>query len=160
MSDFFEDVIIGETIDLDDHLFTREAIIAFATAYDPQPFHIDDEAAARGPFGRLAASGWHTAAVWMKAFAAHRERTRALLRARGEAVAANGPSPGFKDLRWIRPVYVGDTIRFAVTITNKQIVSRPGWGLVHHRGTGANHHGEPVYSFEGSVFWQRRLEDG
>src|SRR5262249_56471374 len=76
------------------HPFTAEDIKAFAARFDPQPFHLDEAAAARSHFGRLCASGWHTACVWMRLMIAYRRREDEGLRARGEAVAQLGPSPG------------------------------------------------------------------
>ena len=156
MSDFFEDLAVGVPVDLGPYLFTKEAIVSFAARYDPQTFHLDEEAALRGPFGRLAASGWHTAAVWMKLYVAHRAAERDRLLAIGEAAAAPGPSPGFRNLRWLKPVFAGETIRFGYVVTAKRATARPGWGLVFRTGTGHDRSGALVYSFEGSVLWQRR----
>lgn len=160
MSDFYEDVVLGTEAALGHYLFTREAVIAFAARYDPQAFHLDEAVAAAGPFGRLAASGWHTAAVWMKLYVAHRARERAVLLARGEPLAVPGPSPGFRNLRWLKPVYAGDTIDYAVAITDKRLTARAGWGIVFRTGSGTNQHGEAVYRFEGSALWQRRPSPG
>src|SRR5262249_60521671 len=85
-------------------------IKAFAARFDPQPFHLDETAAARSHFGRLCASGWHTACVWMRLMIDYRRREDEARRARGEAVAPLGPSPGFRDLEWLQPVFVGDTL--------------------------------------------------
>jgi hypothetical protein len=65
---FLEDIDEGLSVDLGSYHFTRESILKFARKYDPQPFHVDEEAALRGPFGKLSASGWHTASGWMKCF--------------------------------------------------------------------------------------------
>ena len=107
---FFEDIRVGETVEIGSHVFTAEDIKTFAQRFDPQPFHVDDEAAARSHFGRLCASGWHTACVWMRLLIDRRRREDDERRARGEAVAQLGPSPGFRDLQWLKPVYVGDTV--------------------------------------------------
>lgn len=152
MSGFYEDFDVGVSRDFGSFLFTAASIVAFARAYDPQSFHLGDEAAAAGPFGRLAASGWHTAAVWMKLNVAQCDRDRADAAARGEAVAALGPSPGFKALKWLKPVYADSRIVFGATITGKRPTSRPGWGLVFHTGTGRGEDGDLVFSFEGCVF--------
>ncbi len=114
-----------------------------------------DEAAARASlFGRLAASGWHTAAVWMAAMVAHRKRQIAATNGRP---ARLGPSPGFRNLRWSKPVLAGDRITYVSEIADKRpSASRPDWGLFFHRNTGVNQHGEEVFSFDGCVFVERR----
>ncbi|HEV7439177.1 MAG TPA: MaoC family dehydratase [Methylobacterium sp.] len=151
---FLERAEIGTTRDLGPHVFTAEAITAFARAYDPQEFHLDPEAARRSHFGGLCASGWHTAAIWMTRIIATRARDAALT-ARSGPVPMLGPSPGFRDMRWLAPVYAGDTIRYASTLIEKRAsASRPGWGLATSRNTGTNQRGEAVFAFTGSVFWQ------
>jgi len=78
-------------------------------------------------------------------------------RARGEAVAQLGPSPGFRDLKWLKPVYVGDTISYATEVVEtRTLSSRPGWGMIFVRNTGVNQHGEPVMSFISSVLVECR----
>jgi acyl dehydratase len=153
---YFEDIKVGELSELGSHTFTAEEIKAFAIKYDPQPFHVDEEAAARSQFGRLCASGWHTAAICMRHVVDEKNRESAAQRARGEPVANNGPSPGVRDVRWIKPVFVGDTITFASEIKELRDVSRPGYGLVVASNTGTNQHGELVYSVQGALFVERR----
>ena len=153
---FFEELVLGERVELGAYAFTSENIVAYAKAFDPQLFHVDPEAAARTHFGGLCASGWHTAAAWMKQMVAHRDRCRAAAAAIGAPNAELGSSPGFTDLKWRRPVYVDDTISYASTIVEKrESRSRPDWGLVFHHNTGANQDGEVVFEFKGCVFWQR-----
>jgi acyl dehydratase len=155
---YLEDIRIGERIELGRHTFTAEEIKTFASSFDPQPFHVDEEAAAQSHFGALCASGWHTAAVCMRFLILYRQRTIAEMQARGEPVAKLGPSPGFRNLRWIKPVYAGDTISFATEpIEARPTNSRPGWGLMRSLNTGTNQKGELVYSFEGSAFVERKL---
>lgn len=156
MSDFFEDLVVGTMLDLGQHTFTADEIVGFARRYDPQPFHLDDAGAADTPFGRLAASGWHTVAVWMRLYVTYRQATMAALRARGELFSRPGPSPGFKSLRWRKPVHAGDTIRYASRLTGKHASATAGWGLVFHHNTGTNQHGEEVCEFDGSVLWECR----
>ncbi len=145
---------IGATRELGAHRFDAEAIIAFARAYDPQVFHLDPEAARATHFGALCASGWHTAAVWMRRLNATFARDIALT-ARSGPVPQLGPSPGFTDLKWLRPVYAGDTIHYASTLTDRRAsASRPGWGIATHHNTARNQRGEPVFAFTGTVFWQ------
>lgn len=154
---YFEDIHVGEKVDLGSHTFTAAAIKTFAAQFDPQPFHVDEEAAARSHYGALCASGWHTASLWMRTCADYRTREEEAQRARGEPVPPRGPSPGFRDLKWLKPVYAGDTLRFASEVIEKRPVrSRPGWGLVFSNNTGTNQRGEPVFSFVGSLFVARR----
>jgi acyl dehydratase len=156
---FIEDLPVGTTYDLGPYRFEREEVLAFARAFDPQPFHIDEAAARASHFGGLCASGWHTAAAWMNRMVAARDRGRAEALASGAIIPASGPSPGFRDLRWLKPVYVGDTIRYALTLTEaRPSRSRPGWGVVSHASTGVNQHGETVFSFSGAWLAQSRAE--
>ena len=151
---FLSQAGIGEVRELGAHRFTADAIIDFARAYDPQPFHLDPEAARESHFGALCASGWQTAAVWMKRLHATFARDAALT-ARSGPVPQLGPSPGFKDLTWLRPVYAGDTLRYASRLVDKRASeTRPGWGIATHHNSAVNQHGEPVFAFTGSVFWQ------
>ncbi|MBX6425672.1 MAG: MaoC family dehydratase [Variibacter sp.] len=154
---YLEDIRIGARREIGRHTFTAEEIKSFASRYDPQPFHLDEEAAARSHFGRLCASGWHTAAVCMRLLIEDRKRQVAAMQARGEPVAAWGPSPGFRDLKWLKPVYAGDTITFETEpVEARPSQSRPGWGVLTLRHTGTNQHGEIVYSILVSAFVPRR----
>ncbi|WP_395687561.1 MaoC family dehydratase [Aestuariivirga sp.] len=152
-----EDIEVGLVIELGSHHFPREEILAFARAYDPQPFHLDDEAARTGPFGVLSASGWHTAAAWMKCYVATNQKAERQMRAAGQTPAEVGPSPGLEQLRWLRPVTPGDTLSFRTTITGKrELKSRPGWGLVFSHNEGFNQRGELVFCFDGKVMTPAR----
>lgn len=154
---YFEDVVVGERRRTGEHTFDPEGIIRFARAYDPQPFHLSEEAARNSHFGRLCASGWHTGAAWMRSMVLYRQRMRAEAAAAGQPFGEFGASPGFKDLKWVKPVYAGDTITFASKpVAKRESASRSGWGLVFSHNTGDNQHGERVFEFTGSVFWQRR----
>ena len=156
---FFDDMRVGERIDLGSHTFTAEEIKAFAARFDPQLFHLDEDAAARSHFGALCASGWHTAAMFMRHFVEAERREADALAARGEAVAKDGPSPGIRDLRWVKPVYVGDTISFAREVKElRETPQRPGWGLMIALNTGTNQNGELVISFLGAKFAGRRKD--
>ena len=151
---FLAEAPLGVVRDLGRHAFTPDAIVAFARAYDPQAFHLDAVAAGRTHFGGLCASGWHTAAVWMKRLHITRARDMALTAASGP-VPQLGPSPGFRDLRWRAPVYAGDTLRYSCTLVDKRAAaSRPGWGLATHHNIAQNQRGETVFAFTGTVFWQ------
>jgi len=130
---FFDDIAIGDVTEFGSHTFTAEAIKRFARTYDPQPFHIDEAAAAASLFGALTASGWHTMAVMMKLIAAAGGPLPAGA-ADGADCARLGPSPGFDDLRWLRPVFAGGTLTYRATVTGKrESRSRPGWGVVSSR---------------------------
>lgn len=156
-SPFFEDLAVGQASELGSHRFEAGDIVRFARAFDPQRFHVDEAAARESLFGGLCASGWHTAAVWMRLMVERRQAAQAAARAQGLPPARLGPSPGFKDLKWLKPVYAGDVITYRSTVADKRAsASRPGWGLVFNDNTGHNQHGEPVFAFRGCVFWERR----
>jgi acyl dehydratase len=153
---FFEDISVGERRTIGSHLFTAEEIKRFAQAFDPQPFHLDEAKAERSHFGRLCASGWHTIAIWMKL------NVREMQLERGKGAAGNpsarlGPSPGFDDLKWLKPVYAGDTISFeSEVIAKRGSRSMPEWGLITIKNIGLNQNGEAAISFIGHVFVERR----
>ena len=155
---FFEDMRVADRAEIGRHTFTVEEIKSFAQRFDPQPFHLDEAAAAQSLFGALSASGWHTACLWMRLAVEYRRREDDERRARGESVAALGVSPGFRELRWLKPVYPGDTITYATEIVElRPSASRPEWGIMTSRNTGTNQHGEPVLSFISSAFVERKL---
>ncbi len=154
---YFEDLNVGESVVLGSYTFTAETIKAFAKQYDPQSFHLDEEAAQHSNFGALCASGWHTAAVAMRLIALANQCELAARRERGESVPKLGPSPGVRDLRWVKPVYVGDCITYASEIRELRAGRRPQFGLVVSHVTGTNQNGELVYSAQGSVFVERRV---
>ncbi len=157
---YFEDIVIGTRRELGAYTFTAERIKAFASKYDPQAFHLDEEAGRKSLFGGLAASGWHTASACMRVGVDSRRRAAAAAQARGDNVVAGGPSPGFKNLRWPKPVLAGDTVTFFSEVKSKRAsVTRPQWGLIFVLNTGENQHGELVFSFEASAFVARRPRD-
>jgi acyl dehydratase len=150
---YLEDIRVGDKAELGSHTFTAEEIKSFAARFDPQPFHLDEAAAARSHFGGLVASGWHTGSACIRLIVQHRLREEEAMRARGEAVGRTGPSPGFRDLKWLKPVYAGDTITFASeVIETREVRSRPDKGLVFARNTGTNQEGVVVFSFISVVF--------
>ena len=154
---FLEDIDEDLSVDLGSYHFTRESIVKFAKKYDPQPFHVDEGAALRGPFGKLSASGWHTASGWMKCFVATNDAARAKLQAAGKTSPEVGPGLGFTNLKWLKPVYPGDTVRYSCKVTGKRdLASRPQWGLVFSLNEGFNQKGDLVFSFEGKVMTPRR----
>jgi len=149
---FFEDYTVGEIIRFGRHEVTREEVLAFARAYDPQPFHLDDEAAAANPiFGRIAASGWHVAAMAMRMTVDHWQKL-------GPSGSLGGA--GIEDLRWIRPVYPGDVLRVEVgPIETRPSASKPDRGIVRFSTTVFNQHDEPVMRQTGTGFFRRRDAD-
>jgi acyl dehydratase len=133
-------------------LFTADDIITFARKFDPQPFHTDAEAAKDYVFGALCASGWHTCAGWMKTYVAYIVRETGRLEAAGHEPPKLGPSPGFKKLQWLKPVYAGDTITYSMTLMeSRPLISRPGTWINTSENSGVNQKGETVLRFEGSI---------
>ncbi len=146
-------IAVGDIYDYGSHTFTAEEIKTFAGAFDPQPFHIDEEAGKSSQFGGLVASGWHTAAVMMKLRVAYLTRAIEAARARNVPAIRFGPSPGFDDLKWLKPVYAGDTITYTDKVIGKRETrSRPGWAIVSMETTGTNQKGEVAFSVIGHVF--------
>lgn len=148
----YDQIVVGEREKLGSYTFTAESIVAFARRFDPQPFHLSEEEGAKTHFGGLIASGWHTGAAWMRLRVDYAERLAAERAAKGLPALEPGPSPGFANLKWLRPVRAGDTITYYTEHTSKRpLASRPGWGIAFSLNTGVNQNGEPVFSFEGSV---------
>jgi acyl dehydratase len=142
--------VVGARRELGSFTFTADEIKRFAWKYDPQPFHMDEEAAKRSHFGGLVASGWHTASVFMKL------QSQEIAR-RATELEKTGPSPGFRKLRWLKPVYAGDTLSYSTEVVRKrELASRPDWGIVFSKVSAVNQRGEPVYEFEASILIARR----
>ena len=157
---YFEDIQVGETFELGHHTFTADEIKAFAHRFDPQPFHVDEGAAAQSHFGALAASGWHTASAWMRLMVEYRRRMAEAARARGEPVAGVGPALGFRDMKWLKPVYADDTIEYmSEVVALRPSGSRPTQGLMTIRATGVNQHGVLVFSFVSTTLVERRAQE-
>jgi acyl dehydratase len=158
---FFEDIAVGVRREVGSFTFTAETIKKFAAQFDPQRFHLDEEEGKNSLFGGLAASGWHVGSVCMKLMVTDGQRLAKEAAARGEPVAVWGPSPGFRELRWIKPVLAGDTVSFASEVESKRpSSSRPEWGLLQVRNTGTNQRGELVFSYLATAFVQRRNPGG
>ena len=154
---FFEDIEIGQRRELGSFTFTADAIKKFAAQFDPQRFHLDEEEGRKSLFGGLAASGWHVGSVCMKLLVDDGLRAAQEALARGEKTAIWGPSPGFRELRWIKPVLAGDTISFASEVESKRASEkRPEWGILQARNTGTNQRGELVFSLLATAFVPRR----
>lgn len=134
---YFEDVEVGSKLEFGSITVGRDEIIAFAAEFDAQPFHLSDEAAAETHFGSLSASGWHTTALFMKMFVAK-------MQAGGHQDASLG-AMGIDELRWLRPVRPGDTLRGASEVVEKKASrSRPEMGIIKSKVTIFNQHNEPV----------------
>lgn len=135
---YFEDIPIGAKAAFGRYAVTRDEVLDFARKYDPQPFHLSDEAAAQTHFGRLAASGWHTCAMMMAMLVAHMKEHR----------QASLGSPGMDELRWRTPVYPGDTLRCETEVLEKRrSESRPEMGLIKSRMTVFNQDDVAVMTF-------------
>jgi acyl dehydratase len=119
---FYEDMVVGTVQRFGAYAVTRDEVIAFASKFDPQPFHLDDAAAAQTHFGRLSASGWHTCGM-----------TMSMIVANHKALGHQGlGSPGIDELRWLRPVYPGDTLSVEVEVLQKRrSASKPDRGIFH-----------------------------
>jgi acyl dehydratase len=154
---FFEDLEIGQRREIGAFTFTAEAIKKFAAQFDPQRFHLSEEEGRKSLFGGLAASGWHVGSVCMKLLVADGQRQMQEAAARGEKIVLWGPSPGFRDLRWLKPVLAGDTIAYASEVASKRVSEkRPEWGIVEARNTGTNQRGELAFSLLATAFVPRR----
>lgn len=158
---YFEDIEIGARAVLGHHTFAREEMLAFARTFDPQPFHVDEEAAKRSPYGAIIASGWLTVAVWMKCLLAHEAAYEAARKGTDKSgidkAAAAGASPGFTELHWLRPVFAGDTLTYTTEVKEKvESRSKPQWGILRSYNAATNQHGELVMEFNGAVFLRRR----
>lgn len=148
---YFEDLEIGKSAVFGTYDVTREEVLEFARKYDPQPFHLSDEEAAKTHFGRIAASGWHTAAMVMAVIAR---------RVVDEEQAGLG-SPGIDELRWKKPVYPGDTLTVSGEILEKTPSrSRPDIGSFRTKTTVTNQNGDVVMTFISIVLIRRRPADG
>jgi acyl dehydratase len=144
---YFEDIEVGRVTEFGRYEVTREEVLEFARKYDPQPFHLSDEEAAKTHFGRLAASGWHTCAMTMAVIAR---------RVMAEEQAGLG-SPGVDELRWLKPVYPGDTLIVKGRIVEKTPSrSKPEIGSFRTETEVTNQDGVPVMRFTSIVLMRRR----
>ena len=143
---YWEDMHPGDVRDLGTITPTREEIIAFAIQFDPQPFHLDDEAAQASVFGALCASGWHTCSMAMR-----------LMVTNFLHQAASLGSPGLENIKWLKPVLPGDTLRLEHSIIETRPMSkRPDVGLVRTEWNMFNQHGDKVLHMEGWSMFRRR----
>ena len=144
---YFEDLEVGARTEFGSYEVTREEVLEFARKYDPQPFHLSDEEAAKTHFGRIAASGWHTAAMTMAVIARHVVKHE----------QAGLGSPGIDELRWRKPVYPGDTLHVRGEIIEKTPSrSRPDMGSFRTHTTVTNQDSDVVMTFTSIVLIRRR----
>ena len=136
---YLEDMKTGQKASFGNYRVTRDEVIDFASKYDPQPFHLDDDAAAKTHFGRLSASGWHTAAMTMSMLVENLKNSK----------QAGLGSPGLDELRWLKPVYPGDTLRVETELTDvRPSRSRPEMGSIHSLVTVFNQDDVPVMTMK------------
>jgi acyl dehydratase len=144
---YFDDLEVDQETLFGHYDVTRDEVIEFARKYDPQPFHLSDEAAAKTHFGRLAASGWHTCAITMAVIARHVVVTE----------QAGLGSPGVDELRWLKPVYPGDRLTVTGRIVEKTPSrSKPQIGVIRTETTVRNQDDVPVMRFTSIVMMLRR----
>jgi acyl dehydratase len=145
-SQYLEEFAVGQTFGSARHLIDTKQIVEFAQAFDPQPFHLDEDAARSSLFGGLAASGWHTAAITMRLLAGSE------LQPAGGLIGA-----GFDELRWPRPVRPGDELRLHIEVLDvRPSRSRPTQGILKIRTTTLNQRDEPVQISVGNLIVMRR----
>jgi len=143
---YWEDFFVGEVRDLGHITPTREEIIAFASQFDPQPFHLNDEGGKASMFGGLCASGWHTCAMAMRLMVTNFLYETASL-----------GSPGLENIKWTKPVYPNDTLRLQTTVLEtKPMGRRPDVGMTRNLWEMFNQDGEKVLQMEGWGMFRRR----
>lgn len=144
---YFEDINEGQTAEFGHYEMTKEEIIDFATKFDPQPFHLSEEGGKNSLFGGLSASGWHTCSASMRMMVDEMKK---------QQVAGLG-SPGIDELRWVKPVMVGDILSIKAEVIGKSTPkSRPGIGFVKYRYEIYNQKDEMVMFFIGNLIIMRR----
>jgi acyl dehydratase len=142
----FEDFFVGHVVEAAGPTVTKEEIVTFASQFDPQPFHLDEQQAAASPFRGLVASGWHTAAMCMRMMVDAYLRT-----------SSSRGSPGVDELRWVKPVRPGDTLRLKATVLEvKPSTSKPEMGSVKSLWEVYNQHDECVMRMTGWGMFSRR----
>ncbi|NUO84900.1 MAG: MaoC family dehydratase [Cupriavidus sp.] len=143
---YFEDFAVGSRRELGSYLVTEEEILSFARQYDPQPFHIDKEAAANSIYGGLISSGWMTCSIMMR-----------LLVLSTTGKSASMGSPGVDEIRWLKPVYAGDTLTVVLNVLDSRpSQSKPDRGVVHTQWEATNQRGELVCTVKGMGMYGRR----
>ncbi len=143
---YFEDMVVGQTIEIGSRTVTEEEIHAFATAFDPQPFHVDREAAGKSIYGGIIASGWHTCSLMMRLMVDNFLKD-----------AASLGSPGVDEIRWLKPVRAGDTLTVTNTATeSRPSTSKPDRGVVATEWRAHNQDGDLVATVKGMGMFLRR----
>lgn len=143
---YFEDFKTGKTIEVGTRTVTEEEIIDFASKFDPQPFHVDKDAAANSIYGGIIASGWHTCSMMMRMMVDHFLRQ-----------SSSMGSPGVDEIRWLKPVRAGDTLSVSTTILEaRPSTSKPDRGVVMTQWQAKNQHGELVATVKGMGMYGRR----
>lgn len=144
---YWEDLEVGHTYPLGSKTLSEEEIVAFARAFDPQPFHLDRAAAEASMFGGIIASGWHTCSAAMRLLADNFLHPETSL-----------GSPGIDEVRWPKPVRAGDTLTASLTVTGKRAsASKPFMGLVFNEWGAVNQRGEAVVTMKGTNLVRRRV---
>ncbi|MEW6759948.1 MAG: MaoC family dehydratase [Pseudomonadota bacterium] len=147
---YFEDFFVGQEIDLGTRTVSEDEIVAFAREYDPQPFHVDREAAEASIYGGVIASGWHTCSMMMRMV------VDGLM-----CSASSMGSPGLDGVRWLKPLRAGDTLRVRYLTTGvKASNSKPDRGVVWSKWVANNQHGEEICTIEGMGMFGRRPKGG
>ncbi len=143
---YWEDYELGAVYDIGSKTMTKEEIVEFASKYDPQPFHLDEEAGRKSIFGGLSASGWHTCSSVMRLLVDNYVSRETSL-----------GSPGLDEIRWLKPVLAGDTITARIRIIDKKPSrSRPDMGSVHNQYEVYNQKGELVMTMKAIGLFRRR----
>ncbi|WP_020203649.1 MULTISPECIES: MaoC family dehydratase [Cupriavidus] len=143
---YFEDFTVGSKRDLGSHLVTEEEILAFARQYDPQPFHVDKDAAQNSIYKGLISSGWMTCSIMMR-----------LLVDNMTSKSASMGSPGVDEIRWLKPVYAGDTLSVSLVVLDARAsTSKPDRGVIHTQWEATNQRGELVCTVKGMGMYGRR----
>lgn len=143
---YLEDFAVGQVLDFPPRTVSEEEIIAFARDYDPQPFHLDKEAAKQSLFGGLCASGWHTAGLMMRMLVDHMIGKYASM-----------GSPGVDQLRWVKPVFPGDTLHLRGEILDvRPSQSKPDRGVIISRYEMRNQKGDVVLTMQAKGMYGRR----
>lgn len=143
---YFEDFEVGRTIEVGSRTVTEEEIVDFAKQFDPQPFHVDRDAAEKSMYGGIIASGWHTCGMMMRLMVDGFLRESASL-----------GSPGVDEIRWLKPVRAGDTLTVTTTALEKRPSgSKPDRGVVVTQWRATNQHGELVVTVKGMGMFKRR----
>ncbi len=143
---YFEDFEVGKIIEVGRCTVSEEEIIEFATRFDPQPFHVDREAAANSIYGGIIASGWHTCSMMMRLMVDGFLKN-----------SSSMGSPGLDEIRWVKPVRGGDTLTVTTTaLETRPSGSKPDRGVVFTQWTATNQHGETVATVKGRALFGRR----